>query len=355
MSEKPQPTGPDGAPSSPVSQAVRKQPDRQPIRPVPYDPGWVTSTYRYIRLAIVTVIAALIVSLILERSHASCWNDSISSYYYTPVHSIFVTALGVIGVALFAIRGATLAEEVLLNMAGFLAPVVALVPTGWSSSDCPSNLTDTSKATVNTLLSGNRFFAKFSANNLLALIVAGLIAVVLASAITFVQRRRAASEANYRAAGTKLPKEVVVPAMGSAVVVVIGLIWHKFWLASFDTHAHSYSAILMFILVAIVMLSTAERDESRVYRIVYFVCPSAMAAGFLVVFIVGALQTWHHEVLVLEIIELTMFVIFWCAQTIQLWDADPAAPEQPGNGRPLGTLSARLVGRVPPIQLSESR
>jgi hypothetical protein len=260
----------------------------------------------------VIVVVALLVSVVLERSAASCWNSSISAYYYTPVHSIFVAALGLIGIALFAIRGETRCEEVLLNGAGFLAPVVAFVPTGWSSTFCPSNLTPASKATVSQLLNGNHFFAKFSSNNLVAFIAGGVFALIVTSFVYLRKRKR-------------LPRELLVPALGSVVVIAAGFVWHRVWPASFGTHAHSYAAIAMFVLVGAVIVSTAARDSSRRYRALYFACAGTMAVGGAVVAIVGAVVEWHHEVLVLELIEITPFVIFWFGQTIQLWDCEPAS------------------------------
>lgn len=54
---------------------------------------------------------------------------SINAYYYTPVRGMFAGALLGIGVCLVCIRGSTTVEDVLLNAAGMLAPVVALIPT----------------------------------------------------------------------------------------------------------------------------------------------------------------------------------------------------------------------------------
>jgi hypothetical protein len=280
------------------------------------DGGYAVSTYRYLRLAIVAAVATLGISLGLERSAATCWNGSISAYYYSPVHSIFVAGLGVIGVALFAIRGARWWEEVLLNGAGFLSPVVAFVPTGWSIDDCPSNLTGTSKPAVDQLLAGNHFFSKFSGNNLVAFIAGGLVAIAVTSAIAM-----SLGKAERRLP----PKELTIPAIGSAAVVIVGYIWHQIWPASFDTHAHSYSAILMFLLVGLVMLSTGLRDPSRWYTRVYIGLAVSMAVGFAIVVVVGLLVTWHHQVLVLEVVEITLFVTFWLLQTIQLWDMGVAS------------------------------
>lgn len=284
-------------------------------------------TYRYLRLAIISVVLALLVSVLLERAHATCWQESISSYYYTPVHSIFIVALGVIGVALISIRGGTTPIEVLLNQAGFLAPVVALVPTGWSSSNCPSNLSNASKATIAHLLNGNTFFAKFSSNNLLAYIIGAFSAVVLAKVAAWTAKK------SHRIP----PKELEVPALGISGIIVGGYIWREVRPASFNAHAHGYAALLMFALVGVAILLTGLqglRTGKTRYVILYFTCAGVMAGGFLVIFIVGRLMTWHHQVLLLEGIEATAFVVFWFFQTIELWDI--GLPESTAKPDPLG-------------------
>jgi hypothetical protein len=276
------------------------------------------STYRYLRVSIVTVVVTLLVSVGLERSKASCWNGSISAYYYTPVHSIFIAALGLIGIALFAIRGGNRCQEILLNAAGFLAPVVAFVPTGWSSAYCPSNLTPTSNKTISQLLSGNHFFTKFYTNNLVAFIAGGIFSFILAT-IVFWRKNRTAP-----------PPELYWPAIGTTVVVVAGFIWYEVSQTNFSTHAHGYAAILMFILVGLMILSTALHEESPVYKRLYFACAGGMAAAGAAILVAGWVMTWRHQVLVLELVEITLFVVFWLAQTIELWDIGLATNRAPG-------------------------
>lgn len=296
------------------------------------------STYRYLRLAIVVVVLALFMSVGFERANATCWNDSVSAYYYTPVHSIFVGALVVIGVSLFAIRGGTVVEEILLNMAGFLAPVVAFVPTEWASNDCPSNLSGATKTALNSYLANHRFFAKFSTNNLLVIIVAGVVAVLLAAGVALLRRKRAADEARPRAR-VNAGKELGVPALGSVLVVVVGYIWHAEWPAAFNAHAHGYSAVTMFLFVFGVMISTSAREDTP-YRLMYALCAGAMALGALAVFIAGKLatKTWNHQILVLEAIEASAFGAFWFLQTLQLWDEES---KQPVDTKPVARLLRR--------------
>ena len=68
-------------------------------------------SYRYLRLSIVVIVAALMLSVLLEVIHAGYWQESISAYYYTPTHAIFVGGLVAIGVALIAVKGSTDLEE----------------------------------------------------------------------------------------------------------------------------------------------------------------------------------------------------------------------------------------------------
>lgn len=53
--------------------------------------------------------------------------SAISAFYYTPVHAIFIGVLFATGFSLIALRGRDRVEDLFFNLAGFLAPVVALV------------------------------------------------------------------------------------------------------------------------------------------------------------------------------------------------------------------------------------
>jgi hypothetical protein len=86
-------------------------------------------TYRYLRVMMIAVLLMLGASVIWQGVAAGCWLGSVSAYYYTPVRNVFVGALFVFGAALIAYHGSTPEEETVLNLSGFTALVVALVPT----------------------------------------------------------------------------------------------------------------------------------------------------------------------------------------------------------------------------------
>src|SRR5215212_5148728 len=94
-----------------------------------YTPDDARSTYRSLRVALVTLVVFLGASVIDTRLSADCWQRTISEYFYTTSHAVFVASLCAAGVCLIVYKGSTRTEDVLLNFAGVLAFAVALVPT----------------------------------------------------------------------------------------------------------------------------------------------------------------------------------------------------------------------------------
>ena len=122
-------------------------------------------TYRYLRIGMVVLVLLLASSVIIEAVKAKCLQTSISAYYYTPVQAIFVGGLMAIGVCLIVIKGSTPAEDLCLNLAGMLAPIVAVVPTSEERSKCA--------ASTRVALSRDWVTASYR-NNVEALLIAGL-------------------------------------------------------------------------------------------------------------------------------------------------------------------------------------
>ena len=87
-------------------------------------------TYNYLRIALAALVLLLFVSVALEWWAADgCLQPSISAYYFTPVRAVFIGVLVTMGVCLVALKGNTDGEDVLMNLAGMLAPGVAFIPT----------------------------------------------------------------------------------------------------------------------------------------------------------------------------------------------------------------------------------
>ena len=92
----------------------------------------VVFTYRYLRGAMIALLLMLLLSVGYQwwwETDHSCWLGSISAYYYTPARTVFVGSLCALGASLIAYKGHSPEEDVLLNFSGFMAFVVAMVPT----------------------------------------------------------------------------------------------------------------------------------------------------------------------------------------------------------------------------------
>ncbi len=97
-------------------------------------------TYRYVRLGIIGAVAAIFVSLIAYGTTFG-WPRSISALYYTPGATVFVGALFAVSLGLLALSGHSV-EQALLDLAGVVAPLIAIVPTVIGSHDVPGLTVD---------------------------------------------------------------------------------------------------------------------------------------------------------------------------------------------------------------------
>jgi hypothetical protein len=271
---------------------------------------FAVKSYRYLRMSIVVVVLALMASVLIEVAHAGCWQESISAYYYTPVHAMFVGALLALGVSMIAIKGATDLEDVLLNIAGVLAPIVAFVPTS------PPTSTDVCPATAS--IAGNP--QAFVDNNLLALAIGGAVAIVVAYVIAAL-----VGKASIRRVDAHTGLGLVI----SVALLVAGLVWYFGFRDNFLDHAHGGAAGVMFLLIAIVILINArsarhvhggQPGARRFYWVAYALLFAMMvlaAVGVLIAKLVDS--AWRHQILLIEILELTPFAVFWSVQTQEFW------------------------------------
>jgi hypothetical protein len=269
-----------------------------------------TKTYQYLRIGIVGIVGLLAVSLVIEHQQADCFQHSISAYYFTPVRAIFVGGLMAIGAALIFISGRTLAEDVLLSIAGMFAPVVAIIPTtdvGQCWSTDPPTQPVVNGELAAWVVAGVR-------NNLSALLIMGVIGLAAVALIPVVTKGQDPWTALIDSAtSTKAALGII------ALVLFVGWWAYNFWDGFFD-HAHGYAAVAMFGFLALAVATNAwERRESRdAWFWAYVVIAVAMPLAAFLVWMVGG--DWDHAVLVLEAVEIGLFVSFWMLQTVRLWN-----------------------------------
>ena len=275
-------------------------------------------TFRYVRVSVVAAVVLLFTALAVQ-----IWNDSghvqgtISAYYYTPVRSVLVAALVGAGFALIAIRGRPGVEDVLLDLAGLLLPLIAFIPTpikGTVDAPCPAS----DPCIPAQFLPGVDV-------SVIAVLVLGVFGLVFAGFTVFSARQPDVSG-----------------RVGFGVAAVIWLLlllgfgfstdWPpRQWL---DPVGHCAAAVPMFGLIVIVALLSARHSQRDVrvakvsisYRAVYRFVGLAIALVLAV-----ALLYWFFAVrpspgvdspflFWLQVALLTLFAVFWVAQTAEFWN-----------------------------------
>jgi hypothetical protein len=273
-------------------------------------------TYRYLRIAMGGMILVIFTAVTIEAIRHGSILGSISQYFYTPARTAFVGAIVASGVALLALSGHR-AERALLDAAGLLAPLVAVVGTpvrnpllcGEGLSCVPvTALGDIENGVLTYLVIGTA--AWFT---VVILVIAGRIAL--------------------NVAGISL-------LVATAVLAVVAGLWfgdREMFLAS----VHFGAAGLFFLLIGtIAVLHLRGRDDSpdpaRWMKMIYGI----VAVGMVVVVL---LAVWaivaervdpdapHFAIPAVfgcEVAALVLFLVFWVVQSIQRWNDEvaPAAP-----------------------------
>jgi hypothetical protein len=272
-------------------------------RPSPDPALEAVKTWRYLRLAQIVLVVGLAASVLYEHAQVAngCWQTSLSAYYYTPVRSIFVGSLVAIGVGLIALKGNTDWEDLLLNLAGACAPVVAFVPYSHPGT-CGSALSTTAERNADV------------ANNVVALLTAGGVALLLLGGLALAGRWEPRPQ---RITRTGLIGFGVIVVLYVATLVVFALARQ-----TFVQYGHNVAAVAMFAFVyGNVWLNAVNLHFSRTGRPInrYAVIGILMTAA-IVATVVLALVHWPYAVLEIETSLIVLFAAFWALQTAELWN-----------------------------------
>lgn len=280
-------------------------------------------TYRYVRVGLVALVVFLLVSLAMTWAH-SCPQVSISAYFYTRTHAVFIAALCAVGICLIAYKGSRLGEDTLLNFAGFLAFVVALAPTD-SDGVCEAWL-----PTVAHPLDA-------VPNNLVALFAGAAAGTGLYLGL---QRWRPAQPAPVATTPdlsgvrgvwkvlatvlltieTALPKALFAAAVGGGLLL--------FWPPARE-YAHSTAAVAMFLAIILVAVYHAcyAKAATRPHRARFY----ATVAALMLLAVLLAIGFWWagfpYVVVGVEIALIALFATFWGVQTWDVWELRDRYPE----------------------------
>ncbi len=264
----------------------------------------IVKTYRYLRIAMVLLVLLLAASVLREAAAVGfdCAQKSISGYYYTPAQGVFVGALVAIGACLVVIKGSTDTEDVLLNIAGMLMPVVAFVPTPFEAG-CSSTPVQAARVNENVT------------NNVFALLVMGAVALLVAA--YFKRHGPAEMERRAFAWGTG----------ASVVVYLVVAVTYAADRAFFIKVAHYGAAIPMFGCFVAVALIDARlfglgpdpTRRTRPWLNRYALVAEGMVASIVLGAAAHVVFGWEHWLLAVESALIALFAWFWVLQTRQLW------------------------------------
>lgn len=282
----------------------------------------VGGTHLMLRIALMGTAAAIVISVAFEIERRRCSLTSISAFWYTDARAVFAGGLVALGVCLVAYAGGTWTENLLLNLAGILAPVVAFAPTRVAKSkdlECLGFV-----PTYDKLATDNGLFVYF---------VCLLGGVVVAAATSRSLRGRLGNLSPTQKRASK------IGLMFGAAIPVAMLIW-RFLDSEFALHVHFPAAVLMFVFLAGVVALRIDKlsawsakwdpyrdDDLRrgvgdartfPYSPTYALLAGVMLGALVVAPISIKLELWAYTVIVAEFVLLVAFLIFWLLQTIQL-------------------------------------
>lgn len=289
-------------------------------------------THRYLRLSLVLLVFALLVSVAVETVVVSWqpfelgWDllPSISHYFYTPARSVFVGALVSASVVLLALSGRNRATT-LLDIAAVFAPLIAIVPTGIAPTQRVDGLT--------CPVSGDCVPAEYldEVRSGVAVYAVVVITTVTVTAVIRARKRIRTPSA------TLVSIVAIAVALGvAALAFVPGLNeGFPFPVRPFPTSIHFLATLLFFGTFAAVPvfhsrgpLDERETAPTRRQQLTYRWIAGLMIADLLLLVAALALRGPLGDiplVLIGETVALLLFAWFWWVQTFQRWD-DADAP-----------------------------
>ena len=265
----------------------------------------VLYTYRYLRAGMIALLLMLLFAVAYEGiADGGCFLGSISAYYFTPARTVFVGALFALGALLIVHNARSAEEDVLLDFSGFMAFVVAMVPTVPDGACGPT-------PTLTTLEVANAV-----RNNIWALIVVA----VLAAIVRYVLARRGELVIS-ATPGSRIASIVC----GVVLVVELGFfLWKR---DSFIHLSHGIAAATMVAGVIAVMVLNAlyqpSTERGVKFRRSYYalaVLLGVALAGTVALHL--AIEGFAHIILVAEVVIIVLFGAFWVVQTVEVWPTE---------------------------------
>lgn len=260
-------------------------------------------TLRYVRLMLLVVPLLLVVAIVIYGIVNQRIEDSLSSYYLGPARDLFVAILVTTGALLVVYSGEAL-EDYALNLAGFYAMFVALVPTKLGE-------------TLATL-------APAEQGKLILSVRVAIIAVLIVSASFVWLGIRTSSWPHKALMHSTLTKALGWISTGLLASFILLLIWRAVEGKTF-AWVHASAAFLLIFSMGIAIAShlghapMCHEDTSGGSPNRYRIILRLMALGLIawpILLVAGV----DEALFIVEWFQIGLFAYFWYLESRRLWD-----------------------------------
>ncbi|WP_313811518.1 hypothetical protein [Glutamicibacter sp.] len=266
-------------------------------------------TLRYVRLMLLVVPLLMIVAIIVYAAVNHRIEDSISSYYLGPARDLFVAMMVTTGALLVVYSGPPL-EDISLNLAGFYAMFIALVPTQLGNTLSQLDLAAQQKLILSVRV------------GIIAIIVVSLVFVILG-----MKTNRWPKGDFLFSSWTKYL------SIGCMVLLAafLGLVIWRVIEGNDFAWVHTSAAALLITSMGVAIAShlghrtLCAEDTSGGKRIHYAALLYLMGAGL----VAWPILKWSgvaQTVFIIEWYQISLFAYFWYLESKRLWGA-AAQPE----------------------------
>ena len=260
-------------------------------------------TLRYVRLMLLVVPLLLVVAIVIYGIVNQRIEESLSSYYLGPARDLFVAMLVTTGALLVVYSGEAL-EDYALNLAGFYAMFVALVPTRLGE-------------TLATL-------APAEQGKLILSVRVAIVAVLIVSAAFVWLGIRTSSWPHKALMHSTLTRALGWISTGLLAVFILLLIWRAFEGKTF-AWVHASAAFLLIFSMGIAIAShlghapMCHEDTSGGSPNRYRIILGLMALGLIawpILLVAGV----DEALFIVEWFQIGLFAYFWYLESRRLWD-----------------------------------
>jgi len=299
--------------------------------------------YRDLRVGMVVIMVMLFAAIIIDTVLATHLQTTLSAYYYTSAHCIFIAALLALSTLFFVYRGSSDTEDALLTVAGVCALIAVLVPQGrpypvWESF-LPQDYN------VGPVIQRN--------------VWAVVIALVLGWLLMWWQHRHNNTQPIRSAGGT-----VSLYFLRLIVLLVLIALVIPYFRPLFNRYAHGIAGTLMLLAFIATTFCTAylvgreeESPHRHCYQRFYWGIAGVMLVTLIAVFTLHLVHpSWGGWGIFIEVALIFEFAAYWAAQTIELWntpDRRERLPEDARNRLAEGRTTRGLRGLI--SELVEAR